>query len=290
MANAQLFKTSDGAAEIGKEGLIVTAFSTDGFLSDEINEWEKDFDQRYGPKIELSMAVNRLAHRLIFSVAIVSNQLDDLLLSTLMARQASTFQGFIILSRKGLIFQAEMLVRALAESMFLVGAICKQPRFAEEWILSDEISRKRLLVRLNQDRSRRGELPDPKAVALIAELEKRIKDEKIKKYNTEHIARLAGLQSYYDTLYGFFSLSVHSSSRSLDKALQADGQGEVTAVEYGPLIEGFDMYFDYAISMTLYVLHEISTHFKHSTAEVESLQQKNNDLAGGTEDAASERV
>lgn len=256
----------------------MTTFRTNGFLSDELAVSEKDFEKRYASKIELSKAVNSLAHRLIFSIEIASNDLKDLLLSTLLARQISTFQGVILLARKGLIFQADMLVRALAESMFLVAAIRKEPDFAEKWLLSDEVSRKRSLVRLNEDRRRRGEPPDEATVVLIAELEKSIREQKIEKFSTERIAKLAGLESYYDTLYGFFSMAVHSSSRSLDKALQTDSRGRVTSIEYGPVIDGFDMHFDYAISMTLYVLHEMSVHFKKDPSEVESLQQKNNEL------------
>ena len=56
--------------------------------------------------------------------------------------------------------------------------------------------------------------------------------------------------------------------------------GKLTHVEYGPEIDGFDMHFDYAISMTLYVLHEIAAHFKKDVAEIESLQTRNRELAG----------
>ena len=261
----------------------MTEFGSDGFLSDEISAWEKNFEQLYASRLELSIAVNRLAHQLIFSIYIAPNELKDLLLSTLLARQAGTFQGFVVLSRKGMIFQSEMLIRALAESMFLVGAIRKCPEFAEQWIVSDEVSRKRGLVRLNEDRRRRGEPPDEKAAALVAELEKRIRDEKLEKLSTEKIAKIAGLESYYDTLYGFFSMAVHSSSRSLDKALETDDQGVVTAIDYGPEIDGFEMHFDYAISMTLYVLHEISAHFKKETSEIERLQKMNHELAEGAQ-------
>lgn len=258
----------------------MTSFDTDGFLSDEISGWESDFVRRYAAKLDLSASVNRLAHKLVFSLEIASEDLRDLLLSSLLARQTSTFQAFVLLARKGMIFQAEMLVRALAESMFIVGAICKKPEFAEQWVLSDEVSRKKSLVRLNEDRRRRGEPPDEAATTLIAELEKRIRDEKIEKLSTERIAKLAELQSYYDTLYGFFSMAVHSSTRSLDKALQTNEHGKVTFVAYGPEIDGFDMHFDYAISMTLYVLHDIATHFNRDVAEVETLQKRNHELAG----------
>lgn len=257
----------------------MTTFSTDGFLSDEISVWESDFENQYSSKLELSSAVNRLAHKIVFTLDIGSAELRDLLLSTLLARQLSTFQGFVLVSRKGMIFQAEMLVRALAESMFLVGAICKKPDFAKQWILGDEVSRKKALVRLNEDRRRRGESLDETAVALIAELEKRIRDEGITKPSTEQIAKLAELESYYDTLYGFFSMAVHSSSRSLDKALQKDHDGKLTHVVYGPEVDGFDMHFDYAISMMLYVLHEVAAHFKKDVAEIEALQKRNTDLA-----------
>ena len=258
----------------------MTSFEKDGFLGDEISGWEGDFEKRYASKLQLSIEANRLAHRLIFSIQITSSELKDLLLSALLARQVSTFQAFILLARKGLIDQSEMLIRAIAESMFLVGAIRKEEGFAEKWVLSDEISRKRSLVRLNDDRRRRGKPPDETAVALIAELEKQIRDQSIEKLSTERIAKLAGLESYYDTVYGFFSMAVHSSTRSLDKALQTDSSGRVTSIQYGPVIDGFDMHLDYAISMTLYVLHEASVHFKKDPSEVEALQKKSHDLAG----------
>lgn len=258
----------------------MTSFESDGFLSNEILQWESDFTNRYVTKLELAMAVNRCAHRLLFSIEITSDELKDLLLSTLLARQTSTFQAFIILAQKGLLAQAEMLIRALAESMFLVGAIRKEKGFAENWILSDEISRKRNLVRLNDDRRRRGEPPDETSVALIAELEKKIRDRNIKKFTTREIAELAGLESYYDTVYGFFSMAVHSTSRSLDTALYTDRAGKVTSVEYGPVIDGLDMHLDYAISMALHVLHEIAVHFSKDPSQIEILQQRNHELAG----------
>ena len=261
----------------------MTTFSTDGFLSEEVYAWEADFEKKYASKLELSIAVNRLAHKMVFTIDIGSEELRDLLLSTLLARQLSTFQGFVLLSRKGMIFQAEMLVRALAESMFLVGAIGKKPEFAKQWMLADEVTRKKGLVRLNEDRRRRGEAPDETAATLIAELETRIRDEGIKTPRTEEIAKLAGLESYYDTLYGFFSMAVHSSSRSLDKALQKDHDGKLTHVEYGPEMDGFDMHFDYAISMTLYVLHDVAVHFKKDVSEIEALQKRNTELAGNAQ-------
>lgn len=262
----------------------MTEFATDGFLSDDIANYESEIVARYADKFELAGSINRAAHRMIFSIEIGSTRLPDLLLATLLARQASTFQAFLLLVRKGLMHQSEMLVRNLAESMFLVGAICKNNAFADQYILSEELSRKKSLVRLNNDRVRRGQQPDDQASALIAELETKVRDEKIRRFTTEQIAELAGLSSYYDTVYGLFSLAVHSSSRSLDKALAADSSGKVVAVDYGPTVEGFDLHLDSALSMTLYVLHEMANHFSQDTTEVEKLQRRTVEMVGGPAD------
>ncbi len=267
--------------------MTMTSFETDGFLSDGISGWEEDFDNRYPAKLQLATEVNRLAHDLIFSIEITSSDLKDLMLSTLLSRQISTFQAFIIVARRGLIDQAEMMVRAIAEVMFLVGAIRKEESFAKRWALSDEISRKKNLVRLNADRCRRGEQPDEAAVALIAELEKRIRDERIEKFSTERIAKIAGLESYYDTLYGFLSMAVHSSTRSLEKALKINASRKVTSVTYKPVVDGFDMHLDFATCMTLYVLHEVSVHFRKNPSHVEALQRKNESLTCEAQAAAN---
>ncbi len=262
------------------DGHPMTAFNTDGFLSDEIGGYEADFADRYRDKWALSLTVNRTNHKFIFAIQVQTDRLPDLLLAALLARQSSTFQAFLLLARKGLIDQSEMIVRTLAETMFIAGAICKDHAFAKTFVLSDEISRKRSLIRLNKDRERRGEPPDPEAVALIAELQTKIQEEKLDKPTTERIAELAGLSSYYDSLYGLFSMAVHSSTRSLDKALKADSTGKVIAIEYGPATEGFDLHFDYAVSMTLYVLHEVASHFGLDVTEIEALQRRNDELAG----------
>ncbi len=258
----------------------MTTFASDGFLSDEIVGYEADIDARYREKWQLAGAANQLAHTIVFSIQIQTDRLHDLLLAALLARQTGTFQAFLLLARKGLIHQSEMIVRNLAESMFIVGAIRKDTGFADRFVLADEISRKRSLIRLNQDRQRRGEQPDEQAVAVIAELEGRIRNGKLEQPTTERIAEIAGLSSYYDTLYGLFSLAVHSSSRSLDKAIRADSTGKVIAIEYGPEVEGFDMHFDYAISMALYVLHEVAQHFGIDVRPIEELQKRNDQLAG----------
>lgn len=261
----------------------MTTFETDGFLSDEMPDFEAQADEIYAEKLELAADANRLAHGLIYSIEIHNEHLPDILLATLLARQSSSFQSFYLLLKKGLFFQSQILLRNIAENMFIIGASRKDPEFAGKYVLSEEVTRKKSLDALVRDEQSRGNDVDQEILDLIATLVEKIESEGITTYTTERMAQIAELSSYYDTLYRLTSMSVHTSSRGLDSALETDDNGKITAVTYEPIFDGLDMYLDYGISMMLYSLHDIASHFEQPVEEIEALQARNQDLAGPTE-------
>ncbi len=260
----------------------MSVFESDGFLSEEISEFEAPAAEQYGEKLELASDANRQAHTLIYSIQIHNEHLPDILLATLLARQAAAFQSFYLLLRKGLFYQSQILLRNIAENMFTIGASRKDPEFPGKFVLSEEVTRKKSLDALVRDETSRGNTVDQEVLDLIATLEAKIEQEGITTYRTERIAQIAELSSYYDTLYRLTSMSVHTSSRGLDSALETDDDGAITAVTYEPIFDGLDMYLDYGISMMLYSLHEIASHFERPVDEIEALQARNQELAGPT--------
>jgi hypothetical protein len=258
----------------------MTTFESDGFLSDEIVDYEKEIFERYKDKLRLSQDVNRIAHQIIYAIQIKNEHLPDLLLATLLTRQATSFQAFLILIQKGLLTQVEILLRNIAENMFIIGAIGKDLDFADKYVLAEEVSRKKALVRIKNNMEKNGQKVDQKTIDLIADLDSKIRDESIQTFTTERIAHIAELSSYYDTLYPLTSMAVHTSTRGLDKTLKTNSDGKVISLDYGPAIEFYDMHLDYGISMMLYSLHEIATYFSIDTNNIENLQQRNKGLAG----------
>lgn len=258
----------------------MTKFETDGFLSAEISEFETTISARYAEKFKLATETNRLTHRVIYAIKPHSEHVPDLLLATLLIREASSYQGLLILLSKGLETQAKGLLRILAELMFVTGAIRKDENFVSEYVLSEDISRVKSLEAIARDKQSRGEDVDEKTKELIAALREKIRKDELSTFSTEQIARKAGLSSYYDTLYRFTSMAVHASPRELNTAFELDSSGNVVALNYGPVVADLDMHLDYAISMMLYAVHEVASHFKIDViAEIESLQQANNALA-----------
>ena len=257
----------------------MTEFATHGFLSDEIREFEAEILANFKNRFDLADEANKAAHEIIYSVNIHKN-LTELLLATLLTRQAASFQSFLILIQKGLMTQAEIILRNISETMFIVGAVGKDEAFAEKFVLSEEVSRKKALVRLRENHKKYKKEIDQETIDLIDELERKIREQRIETFTTERIAQIAELSDYYDTLYPLTSLAVHTSARGLDKALDVDGEGEVLAIDYGPIRQDFEMQLDAAISMTLYTFHEVASHFGVEVEKIEQLQRKNQELSG----------
>jgi len=259
----------------------MTTFETDGFLSADIVATERAIAARYQRKLELATDTNRLTHRVIYSVKPHSEHVTELLLAALLTREATAFQAFLILLGKGLKTQAQIILRNLAEVMFITGAIGKDRTFADRYVLAEDVSRLKSLEAIVRDQQRRGERVGGDTTRLIEELRAQIQRERPETFTTARIAEIAGLSSYYDNLYRLTSMAVHVSPRELNTAFVVDAAGTVVSLRHEPVVDDLDMYLDYAISMMLYTLHEMATHFGlQLVGDIEKLQQANQRLAG----------
>jgi hypothetical protein len=259
----------------------MTSFEADGFLSAEMAEWETAISARYSKKFKLAADTTRITNRVIHAIKPHSEHVPDLMLATLLIRQVSSYQSVLILLSRGLETQAQVLLRHVAELMFIVGAIRKDETFVSQYVLSEDISRVKSLEAIARDKRRRGEDVDEKTKELIATLREKIRNEKPTAFHAERIAQIAGLSSYYDNLYRFTSMAVHVSPRELNGAFELDSSGNVASLTYGPIVEGLDVWLDYSTSMMLYTLQDAASHFEIDViAEIESLRSANEALAG----------
>jgi hypothetical protein len=259
----------------------MTTFITEGFRSTEIAQFEQAISARYLKKLNLADEANRMTHRIIYAVQPHNEHLPELVLASLLSREASAFQAFLILLNKGLVTQAQIILRNLAEMMFITGAIGKDKMFVDKYVSSEEITRVKTLEALVRDKQRRGEDVDEKTKELIKEIRAKIQSEGLTTFTTERIATIAELSSYYDNLYRLTSMAAHASPRDLSAALDTDSSGNIVSVTYEPVVEDLDIYLDYGISMMLYIDHEVASHFGLNVIpEIEELQRVNREHAG----------
>lgn len=260
------------------KGSAMSDFETDGFLSDQVLESEAKIVARYKTAFDIATKANQLAHTVLFTADVHNEDGQELLYITLLTKQARAFQGFILLLKRGLLAPAQVLLRNMAETMFIVGALGQDRTFGARYIASEEIARKKLLSALVKNAQQRGEVVAQETKDLIASIEKRIKDEKITAFRIEQIAEIAKLTPYYDSLYRFTSTEAHTSARSLEDALIVE-DGVIVSLKYEPVTEKLDMYLHYGISMMLHSLHECSQHFAMPLDAIEAVQKTNNEVA-----------
>lgn len=261
----------------------MTTFETDGFLSAEILGFERIITGHYAKKLELAVGTNRLTHRVIYSIKPRSEHAPDLILAALLTKQVGAFQSIVILLRKGLETQAQVLLRNLAEMMFITGAIRKDETFVKRYVLAEQVGRLKALEAIVRDKQSLHEEVDADTTRLIGELRAEIERDRPETFTTKRIAEIADLSSYYDNVYRYTSMAVHASPRELNTAFVVNADGNVVSMRYGPVVDDLDMCFDYGITMMLYTLHETASHFGlELIGEIEKLQQVNQQLAGTT--------
>lgn len=248
-------------------------FMTEGFLSGEMSRYEGQIANRYSNELDLAKDVNRIAHEIIWSIEIDRSE-SSFLLATTWIRQVETFQAFLIIIGKGLFPQSEILLRSIAEAMFIVGAIGKDQTFAKNYFSSDPVSRLKTVRRITEYQRRRGITPDSETDSLIRQLEEDIEkieeteERKIQEFRIIEIAEIAQLMSYYDTLYRLTSMAVHTLPGSLNEMFVVDTRGDGIELKYEPKLDGLEIYLVSAIDMALYTLHEVANHFSLDSARI----------------------
>ena len=250
-----------------------THFETDGFLSDELSSFECQITDRYSVQLDLAREVNRIAQEMLGTLQIERDDLRGVLLGTLLTRQAESFQAFLILVSKGLLFQAQIILRNIAESMFVVGAISKDKTFAGDFILRDHMSRLKFAQALKRYHERKGSSNED-LDNLIKQLQITVKESQnedgpkargkrktLRPFSTEQIARIAQMEDVYDNTYRRTSLAVHTLPTSLNETFVVDQNDEIEALKYEPRIDNLEIWLFSAIEMTLCTLREMTEHF-----------------------------
>ena len=214
----------------------MTVFEEEGFLADDFDFFQKELEDACGEPLSICLDLSRHAQRFQYSLRIHSGNLPEVISAALFARVLSTFQASVLLAQRGMRFQVEMLIRCILEAVFPLVAVSKSPEFANTYVLAEEHERLKAIKRVARCKKRLGENSGLHVAGnLEAEVEKDIRDRKIRHLSTYDCADKAGMADYYDTLYCYTSMSLHASPRSLQEALDLDPAGvKVTALKNEP--------------------------------------------------------
>lgn len=198
-------------------------FYEKGFMGKSIHEFTGAVLKQYEQFFTAATKLVELGYGIMMSLQPKDNNLQQILVASVLIRVLNGFQSVIILSRYGLIFDAKVVLRGQLESLFILKLLVVDKSFVKEYIDSDL---NRRLLWMNVARGSKAphfdRLRKHATDQVIADLKKEIATKNAKELNIEQIARRAGLGVEYDTDYRLLCEETHTLPRSLQNLTVLD--------------------------------------------------------------------
>jgi len=226
-----------------------------GFLGKEIMSYISDIRSEYSDLFNLCDEINKLCHKTLFEIDAHSREAQEILIATLYMRIKSSFQGVVILTERGMIPQAKMIIRSILEAMFILCALSNKVELCDIYMQADQ---KKRLKQLNKLRMLKSGLPpeakESEIQKLEQELKKDIEEKGIKLLNVEQWAKEAGQHDIYLSAYTVLCDPVHTNVKDLERYLVLDEDNEIKEFNLGPDTDDLEIVLSANIEFMLVAL------------------------------------
>lgn len=121
-----------------------------GFVGEQIKEWITKIRSDHSALFDLAVDINKLCHKTMFELDVHNSHAQEVTIASLYLRSLNTFQSVVLLSERGMIPQAQILARALLETVFTLCALCKKNELVNVYINEDKQRRLKSLYKLKE--------------------------------------------------------------------------------------------------------------------------------------------
>lgn len=219
-------------------------FELEGFLGNEADLLMEETLLNYATWFSLMYDINRLVNKHKEAINIVSDQSKEVLLMTLYTKISNHFQSVVLLLKKGLSVEADIIIRSILETLIPLKLIVTDETFFMEFMRNDKANKYRLYnVMLSEGNKHLFNLTaedERKKDELWAEISPYYKGGKIRTLSAEELAKRAEMNMDYQLAYRYLSGYVHSSLDTLEKSYLIIDNGELQAINIGHYTKPFD--------------------------------------------------
>jgi hypothetical protein len=207
-----------------------------GFLSPEIVGYQQHIQNQYTTYFDLIHRVNIFCQETKFRLSVHNRDPQEVIATSLMLQLLHDVQGSVLLLERGLASQARILLRAGLEALFLLKNVCDHEEFCRAFSWASERDRLKLQRAIQANPAPVFDEVRPHITQqTIEKLATELATAGVSSQTVEELARLAGLQHLYDSLYRLFSQDVHTSVRALERYLVFDeASGDLKTFAWGP--------------------------------------------------------
>jgi Family of unknown function (DUF5677) len=194
---------------------------------------------------------------------------QQLLLSGFFIRAHQALQASVILAEKGMIPDARAIVRGAVETAIASAAVAADEAFIEQLIGADNKHKLTTASALLGDadyRSRHGSAEIAKLEATIQEIERidKTAPRAPKVINWKSVADKFGSKDLYLSLYRLFSSDgTHTTIDVMNRYVETDAAGEITALKLGPDHTDLDDTLNAACLSFLWAAIPFAKHFEY---------------------------
>lgn len=255
------------------------ALPESGFLAQEARSFRQVVHRQFAGSVSLFYRTNALAVELQHTIHVSRTSFPQALASILFARTIASTQASALLLEHGMPTQARMTLRGALETLFQLAAIATNPEAAQDLLASHEADRRTIADRIRQwqDPALRAAISD--AIA-ESELDAMLAS-KAKGVNIFALAKSAGLEDWYHSIYTLLSFAAHGKVSDLQAHVVTDADGEPTEFKSEPTLEDQDATWGWAIEAELCAMHHLATFFGLNTHDVEALRAELQALPAG---------
>ncbi len=229
------------------------------------SDYQQQFDMicdSYKEHFELAEEINLFAHSVLREISngrVHNKDARELVTTTLFLRIMESYQGVLLLVKKGLIPPSKMILRCMIDQVSAIVLCETNGDFIEKYINSHEHDRFNAHKKMKEIGISTPYDIDEK----INEIVQNIKDHSIPKLHSLDLLRDSGLFNTYISPYIMFSEAVHITPKDLEFYLTIDpGSDKIHSINYGPSDKDLNGIIITAIGILLDGLLAIDTVFE----------------------------
>src|SRR3989338_2826594 len=186
------------------------SFDIHGYLSEQAKEFEDLIYSRHKIIFDHAYELNAIAQRVKHSFTANNQDGQQTVSVSVYTKIMNSFQAVLILARKGLRADSEILVRVMLEALFILKLLCTDEAFHREYINRDSLIRRKLINAAKKNDNEIFEATRKLATEdFMEELEAEIQKSGVKEETVEALARRAGMYDLYDSVYRLASEPCH---------------------------------------------------------------------------------
>ncbi|MBI5189829.1 MAG: hypothetical protein HZA22_04085 [Nitrospirae bacterium] len=211
-------------------------FEEYGFLGKDAEFYANDIYKTHKDYFDLCYEVNNFVQKEKHQFEPPDDDGQKVIAACLFVRVLNGYQAGVILSKRGLVIESEIMIRSVFESLVYLKNCCSDSGFFKKYIQQDTIRRLKIMnvvVKNYPDDAVFTELRDFANGGEIDRLNSEIASNSIVKLKIDQLARNVGMMHHYDTVYRVMCDSVHSNVKSLEKYICTQ-DGELNMIDFGP--------------------------------------------------------